>query len=434
MTYEEAKQAIDRYASLGSVYGLDGITRLMTALGRPDRQLDVIHVAGTNGKGSTVTALAAILEQSGIHTMSYTSPEVSTYLDRFRIGGLPASEAAFVRAFEETEAACQGIVSAGFPHPTIFEMELAISYLIASAEGAQVMVQETGLGGRLDATNVVEQPVLVVFTAIGMDHMQFLGDTLEAIAAEKAGIIKDGVPVVAYDNGPAVNAVIARAAEAHHASCQFTAPSDCTVTARDLDGQTIRWHGRPYRYPLIGTHQLRNFALIMRAVEALRAQGFALPDDNVQRALGTLRWPGRFEVVAKAPVIILDGAHNPQAAAALADTVRTWFPGRKVHLLMHLFKDKDACGIFQAIAPVTAQLTLTTIDRARSQTPEALRTTATAFLPADAVHIEDDFTTALTTCTDALANDDILIICGSLSHLEASRRVLSQIERIDRTW
>ena len=430
MTYEEAKQAIDRYAELGSVYGLDGITRLMETLGRPERQLAVIHVAGTNGKGSTVTALAAILEDSGYHTMSYTSPEVSTYLDRFRIGGKPASAEAFVTAFGKTEAACQAIVRQGFPHPTIFEMELAISYLIALAEGARVMVQETGLGGRLDATNVVEQPALVIFTAIGMDHMQFLGDTPEAIAREKAGIIKPGVPVVACDNGPAINTVIRAQSEALGAACTFASADACEVTARSLDGQTIRWQGHTYHYPLIGTHQVYNLALILQAVASLRALGFALPETAVQKALAKVRWPGRFEVVHRSPVVVLDGAHNPQAASALADTVRTWFPDKKVHLLMHLFEDKDACGIFQALAPVTATLTLTTIDRTRSASPEALRGTAQRFLETDRIHTEADFAKALDVCLAACKPDDILIICGSLSHLEQSRRLLAQSERI----
>lgn len=430
MTYEEAKQAIDRYAELGSVYGLDGITRLMETLGRPERQLAVIHVAGTNGKGSTVTALAAILEDSGYHTMSYTSPEVSTYLDRFRIGGKPASAEAFVTAFGKTEAACQAIVRQGFPHPTIFEMELAISYLIALAEGARVMVQETGLGGRLDATNVVEQPALVIFTAIGMDHMQFLGDTPEAIAREKAGIIKPGVPVVACDNGPAVNAVIRAQSEALGAACTFASADACEVTARSLDGQTIRWQEHTYHYPLIGTHQVHNLALILQAVASLRALGFDLPETAVQKALAKVRWPGRFEVVRRSPVVVLDGAHNPQAASALADTVRTWFPDKKVHLLMHLFKDKDACGIFQALAPVTATLTLTTIDRTRSASPEALRGTAQRFLETDRIHTEADFAKALDVCLAACKPDDILIICGSLSHLEQSRQLLAQSERI----
>ena len=428
MTYEEAKQAIDRYASLGSVYGLENITRLMTQLGRPERSLTVIHVAGTNGKGSTVTTLAAILEASGHHTATYTSPEVSTYLDRFRTGGTPAREDAFVRAFEKTEAACQRIVQDGHPHPTIFEMELAIAYLIAHDDHCSVMVQETGLGGRLDATNVVEKPALVVFTAIGMDHMQFLGDTPEAIAREKAGIIKRGVPVVSTDNGPAINAVIRETAMALDAPCRFAATDACRVTARDLDGQTIVFDGVAYRYPLIGTHQVQNLALI------LRAHGWIIPEDDVHAALTQVRWPGRFEVVCKAPVIILDGAHNPQAAAALADTVRTWFPDKKPHFLMHIFRDKDASGILAHIAPVCCHLTLTTLDRERSAAPETLRAIAAPLLAPSALRLEADFASALRSELDNLAPDDMLIICGSLSHLETSRRILAQYERIVPTW
>lgn len=431
MTYEEAKQSLDQYTALGSVYGLEGITRLMNALGRPERQLKVIHVAGTNGKGSTVTTLAAILENCGYRTATYTSPEVSTYLDRFRVGGLPADEEVFTAAFEKTEAACQVIVSDGHPHPTIFEMELAIAYLIALDQQADVMVQETGLGGKLDATNVVEHPDLVVFTAIGMDHMQFLGDTPEAIAAEKAGIIKDGVPVVSYDNGDNINAVIAKTAASHNSACRFSSVEKCQVTSRDLDGQTILYNGTSYRYPLIGIHQTHNFALIMEAVDALRTNGWHLPEAQVQAALLKVRWPGRFEVVCRHPVIVLDGAHNPQAAAALAQTVQAWFPNKSVHFLMHIFKDKDASGILEAIAPVCEHLTLTTIDNERSADPTLLGETAAHFIPQKKITRMNDFDTAVAACLNTLHANDILIICGSLSHLEKSRRILSHYERID---
>lgn len=431
MTYEEATHAIAHYKSLGSVYGLENITRLMEALGRPERQLKVIHVAGTNGKGSTVTSLAAILEASGISCASYTSPEVSTYLDRFRVGGVPASKEAFVAAFEEVERACQGL---GDPHPTIFEMELAIAYLIARNAGVTVMVQETGLGGRLDATNVIEAPILIVFTAIGMDHMQFLGDTIEEIAQEKAGIIKTGVPVVAYDNGLVVNAIIKEACLEHEVSCRFASAEMCIVTHRDLDGQTILYNGHHYHDPLIGTHQVRNFSLVMQAVQTLRECGWQIPEDAIHTALSQIRWPGRFEVVCKSPVIVLDGAHNPQAAAALADTVRTWFPGRKVQFLLHIFKDKDALGILEALSPVAQCLTLTTIDNERSENPEALRKIARLFLADDCIRLQEDFDTALLSTLETLLHDDILIICGSLSHLERSRRILSNYERIDLQW
>lgn len=434
MTYEEAKQALESYSTLGSVYGLENITRLMEQLGRPERALRIIHVAGTNGKGSTVTTLAAILEASGIPTATYTSPEVSTYLDRFRTRGLPAREDAFVRAFERTEAACQTLKRQGFPHPTIFEMELAIAVLIALGASAQAIVLETGLGGRLDATNVVEHPDLVVFTAIGMDHTQLLGNTIAAIAREKAGIIKPHVPVVSYDNDPAANAVIQEVARAQHAPCRFSSQEDCRVLARDLDGQTILYRGVRYRYPLIGTHQVKNLALILTAVEALRESGWQIPEEAVHTALSRVRWPGRFEIVCKRPVIVLDGAHNPQAAQALAETVRTWFPEKRAHFLLHIFRDKDAAGILRQLAPVCESLTLTTTLRQRSCDPAELGRLAAQLLPEEAIHLQPDFATALQNTLRALTPDDILIICGSLSHLETSRRLLAQNERIEVSW
>ena len=434
MTYEEVLTALDDYRHLGSVYGLDSIRRLMDGLEHPEEAIKIIHVAGTNGKGSTVTTLATILETCGIHTASYTSPEVTTYLDRFRIGLVPASEADFILAYTRVEAVCQSIVQQGHPHPTIFEMELAMAYVLARHCHAEVMLQETGLGGRLDATNVVQHPSLVVFTAIGMDHTQFLGDTLEAIAKEKAAIIKPGAAVVSYNNGPAVNAIIAEAAAQYGLPCDFSSPDRCQVVARTLQGQDILYNGNTYHYPLIGTHQLHNFALIMQAVDTLRAHGWVLPVSQVQEALLKVYWPGRFEVVCNAPVVVLDGAHNPQAAKALCETVQAWFPERRVHFLMHIFKDKDAAGILEAIAPVCAQLTLTTIDEERSTAPQQLLDIARQFIPENALSINLDFSAAIHSTLEQLADDDILIICGSLSHLEASRRHLAQSERISFTW
>lgn len=430
MTFDEAILTINNYKTLGSVYGLGSITRLMEALGRPERGLKIIHVAGTNGKGSTVTSLATILEESGVKTASYTSPEVTTYLDRFRVGLVACSEDAFTRAFERTEMACLAIAAEGHPHPTIFEMELAIAVLVALDAGAEVFLQETGLGGRLDATNVVETPLLTVFTAIGMDHTQFLGDTIEAIAREKAGIIKRGAPVVAYDNPSSVCAVLEEVAHAHEVPIFFATAQDLTPMSFDLDGQTVMYHGDTYHYPLIGTHQLHNLALILKCCDVLHDLGFSLTPQIIQQGLNKVRWPGRFEVVSRHPVIVLDGAHNPQAAAALCDTVQKWFPQQKVHLLMHIFRDKDAAGILEAIAPVCAHLTLSTTHNERSCAPEVLAEMAARFILQDAITLEEDFDAATRKAVSALGDNDVLIICGSLSHLEASRRELSLLERI----
>lgn len=172
----------------------------------------------------------------------------------------------------------------------------------------------------------------------------------------------------------------------------------------------------------------------MNAVDALRDEGWTIPVEKVQEAMHKVRWPGRFEVVCKCPIIVLDGAHNPQAAKALADTVTTWFGDKKVHFLMHIFKDKDALGILEAIAPVCAHLTLTTIADDRSGDPAVLKNTAALFISEDKLSVDADFDTALLHTLEGLADDGILIICGSLSHLEESRRVLSQLERIQLSW
>ncbi len=425
MTYTDAKKLLDGYKSLGSVYGLQSIQHLLAHLAHPEEQLKIIHVAGTNGKGSTVTSLAAVLEQCGYKTATYTSPEVTTYLDRFRIQEVPASEEDFLKAFEAVEGACQKMVTDGEPHPTIFEMEVAIAYLLALYHKVDVLIQETGLGGRLDATNAVTKPILTVFTAIGLDHMHLLGDTIEQITKEKAGIIKEGCPVVAYDNGTTINDILAASAHASHCAFALAQPREATVLERSLEGQRVSYQGDVYDYPLIGVHQTKNLALILRALHVLKDNGWHLSHEGIQKGLQKVHWPGRFEVLQREPCIILDGAHNPQAAEALSETVKSWFPAQKAHFIMHIFQDKDASGILSAIAPVCASLTLTSIHDERSTPLEALEALSQKILPDVPLTIEASLAEAIRTATQALAKEELLIICGSLSHLEKTRQLLA---------
>lgn len=424
MTYHDAKQLLEHYKTLGSVYGLDNIQRLLTHLERPEKKLHIIHVAGTNGKGSTVTTLATVLEHCGYRTATYTSPEVTTYLDRFRIHQHPASEKDFLTAFEHVELACQKIVAEGYSHPTIFEMEVAIAYLNALAHQVDVLIQETGLGGRLDATNAVAEPILTIFTAIGLDHTHLLGNSIEKIAYEKAGIIKERCPVVSYDNGDTINNIIAQISHEKNCSCVFASSDTLTVLSRDLSGQTVQYEDNIFHYPLIGTHQTHNLALILKALQILAKNGWLISVSAVQKALQEVYWPGRFEVIQKRPCIILDGAHNPQAAQALCDTVKKWFPQQKAHLIVHIFQDKDAEGILSALAPICDDLILTSIHEERSMTLDTLQVLAKKCIPHASVQAEENFETALKAGQDRLLSDDILIICGSLSHLEQARHLL----------
>lgn len=428
MTYEEAKHQLDQYTTLGSVYGLESIERLVTALGRPERKLRIIHVAGTNGKGSTVTALASVLEAAGYTTATYTSPEVTTYLDRFRVRQKPVSEDAFVKAYEMVSSAAQAIEETGFPHPTIFEMEVALAYVIAYQAGVEILIQETGLGGRMDATNIVESPILVILTAIGLDHMALLGDTVEAIAAEKAGIIKKGTSVVAYDNGSSINQVIAARAKELDCPCYFSEPSALRFANRDMTGQSWYYKETCYYYPLIGVHQQKNLALILKSIEVLQGLGYTLSTKAIQKGLAELRWPGRFELIDMMPPVILDGAHNPQAAQSLAETVKVWFPNRPVHLLVHLFKDKDGQGILKALVPIAHRMTLTTIENERSEKTSTLAKWVDSLAPQCPYHIDNDFSHALSSALDAVPQDGLLLICGSLSHLEKARQLLLEMK------
>jgi dihydrofolate synthase/folylpolyglutamate synthase len=349
VTYAESVQ---RLYALGNElkntkFDLEGIRKLLAEIGNPERRGRFVHVAGTNGKGSTSAMIESGLRHAGLTTGLYTSPHLIEPTERIQIAGVPVSQEEFAAAF------------ARIPEPvTYFETVTAMAFLIF-AERAEITVLEVGLGGRLDATNVV-QPELCVITPIDFDHEAFLGKSIEAIAGEKAGILKPGVPAVFATQRPEALAVL----HARTEPVPLLAVENVELHRR---GSRFRIGGLAVECPLAGIHQVENARV---AVTALRELGIA--DDAIQRGIAAARWPGRLELLRESPELIVDGAHNPAGARALAAYVDRFYAGESRTLIFGAMRDKSIEEIAEILFPRFDEVILTAANQPRAMSPEAL--------------------------------------------------------------
>ena len=347
----------------GSRPGLSRITELLAAIGNPERSLRCIHIAGTNGKGSTSAMLDAILRRAGYRVALFTSPYLYRFGERMQMMGEPIPDAALCRVIERIRPA----VDAMADRPTEFELITAAAFSWFAEEGAEVAVIEVGMGGRLDATNVLEEPLLSVITGISLDHTAYLGDTVEAIAGEKAGILRGGVPAVAGDVLPSVRAVLSEEAEARGTAITF---SDATAI-RDIRptryGTTFSYRERrDIKIPFSAVYQPRNAALVLDACDALRERGLELSEEAIREGLLAVRWPGRFEYFRRDPDVVFDGSHNPEGIAAAHESIKRLYSG-KFLLLTGVMRDKDYSAMIRALAPDVGRVFCV-----RPQNPRAL--------------------------------------------------------------
>lgn len=363
MTYEEAVAYIHSVVWKGSRPGLSRITELLHLLGDPQDRLQFIHIAGTNGKGSTSAMTESVLRAAGYKTGLFVSPYIKHFNERICFCGTPISDEALARVTATVKPFADAMADA----PTEFELITAIGLVYFKNMGCDIVVLETGMGGRLDSTNVIRSPLATVITGIALDHTEYLGDTVEKIAAEKAGIIKKGAPMVWGGHDTAARAVIEAAAAA--AGVPFFAAEDVpmTVCQADLSGTVVNY-GRyeQLHLPLLGSYQPQNLATVLTLFEALRAKGIDLDGDTVRRGISSVRWRGRFERLCADPVIISDGAHNPEGIAAAAAGIRLYFGEKKVLMLCAVMADKDYRGMVKKLAPLAAEVFALTPDNPRA--------------------------------------------------------------------
>ena len=353
MTGEAVAARIHQYAWTGRKPGLERTRALLASLGGPEASLKFVHITGSNGKGSTAAMLASILSAAGWRTGLFTSPHLYRFNERFQVNGAPIPNDALVRITERVLAAADTLAE----HPTEFELMTAIGFLWFAENGCDLVVVEVGLGGRLDSTNVIPAPEAAVITNIGLEHTAILGSTLTAIATEKSGILKRGCRAVLYRQSCEVEDVVRRACAEKSVPLTVTDPARLTLLRSDLDGQRFTYRGgAPLLLPLLGEYQLSNAMTVLDTVDALRAQGWRIPAEAVERGLAAARWPGRLELVRRRPDLIIDGGHNPQCAQALAASLRRLYGEKKLIFLIGVLADKDWQSMVGEVLPLAKQV------------------------------------------------------------------------------
>lgn len=372
MLYEEARVYLDQASKYGSVLGLESISNLLEELNRPQDALTFVHIAGTNGKGSILAYASAILQAEGYKIGRYISPTVMEYLERFQINGSFMETHVFGELMEEIREAVGRMKAKGKKAPTVFEIETAVAFLFFAKEKCDYVLLETGLGGRLDATNVVDNVKVCAFASISRDHMQVLGGTLEDITREKAGIIKAGARVVSAPQAEPVTRILR---EASAGTLEMVDASHLIVKKRSLDEQVFSYKEfSEMSIHLLGNHQIENAATALEIIRTLREQGVSVSEASVRTGLGEAKWSGRFQIVRKSPLLIVDGAHNEDAARRLAENMRYYFPNTKAIGIMGVFKDKEYQKIIQLMKPYLEFVyTIELPDRERTLPKETLK-------------------------------------------------------------
>lgn len=444
-TYTEAVGWIKSLIPFGIKPGLDRIELLMDKLGNPHRRLKFIHVAGTNGKGSTCAFLTSALLQSGYSVGTFTSPYITKFTNRFQFNNTDISEDSFIELVNQLRPLVQEIAETELGSPTMFEVTTAVAILFfASVSCPDVVVWETGLGGRLDVTNIVT-PIVSVITNVGHDHMDILGDTLEKIAMEKAGIIKPGVPVVSCVTQPEVVAVLKDKAVACR-STLYLAGEDFKYEALGIrEGiQTFSFKG-PFRslelgIRMKGEHQTSNAAAAMMVLEVLRQyMAFMLEDEAVLEGLRQTFWAGRLEEVSKSPRIVLDGAHNPEGAESLAKSLPQLYQYGNLNLLMGMLSNKHHESYFKHILPIVDTLILTEPDFQNKMDAEKLQAIAESLRDKNAkenlaIIVEHNWGKALQLLKSITAENDLAVVSGTLYLISDVRGTLLQQPDTEKGW
>ncbi len=398
MTDREAVEQLRQRAWTGQTPGLERIRRLLDRLGRPQDGLRFVHIAGSNGKGSTAALLASALTQAGLRTGLYTSPHLQRFHERFQIDGGPIPPNTLAETVRTVLDAAED--------QTEFELMTAVGMLYFRAANCDFVVLETGLGGRLDSTNVIESPAACLITRIGLEHTQLLGDTLGKIAGEKAGIIKPGSPVVVCKQEQAVLDAISARCDGN--ALTVTAPDRLRRLSCSPEGQRFTYRDRgPYQISLLGGHQLENAAA---ALDTLWALG--LPEEAITRGLENARWPGRLELVRRGPDVLLDGGHNPQCMQAVVQALDELYPGKKVLFLLGVMADKDFISMLQILLPYAKQVVCTAPDSPRALPPEEL--SACVQRLGGTAQACPTVREAVETVLALAGPEDVVCMCGSL--------------------
>ncbi len=426
MKEREVMEYIEKLSGQGIVPGLDSVRELCRRLGDPQKALRFVHVAGTNGKGSVSAYIGSVLKCAGYRVGRYISPVIFEYRERIQVNDRNITREALCRLMEQVKKACDEMASEGLQQPTAFEAETALGFLYFREKCCDIVVLETGMGGLLDATNVVDSTVLAVLTSISRDHMKFLGNTLAQIAAQKAGILKPGVPAVSGRQAPEAQEVIAR--RAVDLGCPYTVaePSQITAVKYGLERQRFTYGGyEGLEITLAGRYQVENAALAVEALGILGQCGFPVTEQRLRQGLAQARWPGRFTVAGRKPYFILDGAHNEDGAKRLAESVEFYFTNRKIIYIMGVLKDKEYGKMLAVTQGLADQIiTVTPPENPRALPAYELAQEAARFHPK--VTAADSLEEAVEMSRLLAGREDVIVAFGTLSFMGRMIKILGK--------
>ena len=417
-----AAQAIEYIHSVcwkGSIPGLGRTQTLLAKMGNPESKLKFVHIAGTNGKGSTAAMTASILRKAGYRTGLYTSPYIYRFHERMQVDGVEISDEDLAAVTEYVKPLADAMEES----PTEFELVCCIAFEYFRRMQCDIVVLEVGMGGALDSTNVIEVPEVAVITNIGLDHTEYLGDTLEKIAETKSGIFKENGHAVVYRSSPSVEAVFERICRERHVSLKKADFASLRLKNHSLDGQVFDCGERKNLVlPLLGDHQLHNAAVVLSIADTLIAEGWHITEENIRQGIRDVRWPGRFDIVRRDPLFIIDGGHNPQCIEALVKNIEDYLADRRVIALTGVLADKDYVDMYQPVMPLVRQFVCITPPNPRRLEADQL---AKYLIDAGAdaiacASIDDGVAKAM-----ELAGKDGVVLCfGSLYSIGAIRDAL----------
>ena len=454
MTFEEARRFIAESSKTGSILGLESICNLMSEIGNIQDELPVIHIAGTNGKGSTGAYLQAIFEAAGLTTARYCSPAVFDALEVFQYCGKNISESEYAHVMSQVKTACDILVSKGNPMPTVFEIETAAAFVWFYQKKPDIVLLEVGMGGETDATNIVKNPLASVITTISRDHMGFLGESVEEIAAVKAGIIKEKCPVFSAAQQSGVEQVLFEHANRKQAELRMVDENVCELLKEKVGQLSFSYKGKNYVTGMAGLYQMKNAALAIEVAEYLLPKLMEKKESKVsvkrivqeriskeeisreeihkeeigreeiiKKGIEAARWAGRFEVIQKEPLVIMDGAHNEDAAKQLAQTVHNCFPKQKLTYIIGVLADKEHEKMLELMLPYADQVYTVTPNNPRALDGKQLAEEVRNFH--QKVEACDSVTEALKKALQqAKEKKEPVLAFGSLSYLGELKRVI----------
>ena len=426
MNAEQAIAYIHSVCWKGSIPGLGRTQELLEKMGNPEKKLKFVHIAGTNGKGSTAAMTASILSKAGYRTGLYTSPYIYRFHERIQVDGVEISDEDLTEITEYVKPLADSMAQS----PTEFELVCCIAFEYFYRKKCDIVVLEVGMGGAWDATNVIEVPEVAVITNIGLDHTEYLGDTVEKIAETKSGIFKPHGHAVVYRSTPSVEAVYERVCAERDVSLRKADFDGLVLKAHTLEGQVFDCGSRKNLVlPLLGDHQLHNASVVLSIADTLIGEGWQISEQNIYDGVRDVRWPGRFDIVCRKPLFIIDGGHNPQCIEALVKNIRDYLAGKKVIALTGVLADKDYADMYKPVMPLVDRFVCITPPNPRKLEAEQLaRYLRQAGAQAQASEsILDGVKKAM-----ELAGEDGVVLCfGSLYSIGGIRDALKDLGVIE---